>query len=101
MNDLYPLLMTPLFDPAARGAGATCRPFYSQRFSEKIRRVPGLREITARCKMVHLQESHLPSWHPSTSGSWWEMRPKTRDRFPLLAKFLFPQEKLSVQVSPG
>ena len=98
MNDLYPLLMTPLFDPRPWGR-FDLSPIYSQRFSEKI----GESWLTGdHCKV---QNGALSGKSLAELASQYKRQlvgdaPKVDDRFPLLAKFLFPQEKLSVQVHP-
>src|SRR6202049_4737622 len=99
MNDLYPLLMSPVFDPRPWG-GLDLSPIYpNHRFEEKIGeswltgdegkvangplRGKSLAELSARYGRDLVGEAA----HDSS-------------RFPLLTKFLFPHEKLSVQVHP-
>jgi mannose-6-phosphate isomerase len=98
MSELYPLLMTPLFDPRPWGR-FDLSPIYERRFDEKI----GESWLTGdNCKIQN---------GPLATKSLAEIALKFKrqlvgdaapnpDRFPLLAKFLFPQEKLSVQVHP-
>jgi mannose-6-phosphate isomerase len=98
MSDLYPLLMTPLFDPRPWGT-YDLSPIYPQQFKEKI----GESWLTGdNCKVQN---------GPLAGKSLAELAAKYRrelvgdtspneSRFPLLAKFLFPHEKLSVQVHP-
>ena len=98
MSKLYPLLMTPLFDPRPWGT-LDLSPIYDRRFQEKI----GESWLTGdHCKIQN---------GPLASRSLAEVASEFRrdlvgdaapnpDRFPLLAKFLFPHEKLSVQVHP-
>lgn len=98
MSDLYPLLMTPLFDPRPWGTH-DLSPIYPQQFKEKI----GESWLTGdHCKVrngplagkslaelaAHFRRELVGDTSPDES------------RFPLLAKFLFPHEKLSVQVHP-
>lgn len=90
--------MTPLFDPRPWGR-FDLSPVYSRRFDEKI----GESWLTGdNCKVQN---------GPLTGASLAELAgrfrrdlvgeaPQHGDRFPLLMKFLFPQEKLSVQVHP-
>jgi mannose-6-phosphate isomerase len=99
MNELYPLLMSPAFD--ARPWGTTdLSPIYpNHHFSEKI----GEAWLTGdQCKVAN---------GPLTGKSLIELAlqygrklvgdaARDASRFPLLVKFLFPQEKLSVQVHP-
>lgn len=98
MSKLYPLLMMPLFDPRPWGA-LDLSPIYDRRFAEKI----GESWLTGdHCK---IQNGALASRSLAELASEFkrdlvgEAAPNA-DRFPLLAKFLFPHEKLSVQVHP-
>ena len=98
MSDLYPLLMQPLFDPRPWGTN-DLSPIYSQRFNEKI----GESWLTGdHCKV---QNGRFAGKTLAELASEYqrelvgEAAPNS-DRFPLLAKFLFPYEKLSVQVHP-
>jgi mannose-6-phosphate isomerase len=98
MIELYPLLMQPRFDPRPWGTHDLA-PIYSRRFEEKI----GESWLTGDDSKVgngplagrplsevalHYQRQLVGDAAPYP------------DRFPLLAKFLFPHEKLSVQVHP-
>jgi mannose-6-phosphate isomerase len=98
MNGLYPLRMTPLFDPRPWGR-FDLSPVYDRRFTEKI----GESWLTGdNCT---IQNGALAGKSLGEVGSIFK-RALVGDaapdagRFPLLAKFLFPQEKLSVQVHP-
>jgi mannose-6-phosphate isomerase len=98
MSEVYPLLMTPLFDPRPWGR-FDLSPIYERRFKQKI----GESWLTGdHCK---IQNGPLAEKSLAEAASQFkrelvgEAAPKP-DRFPLLAKFLFPQEKLSVQVHP-
>jgi len=98
MSNLYPFLMTPLFDPRPWGR-LDLAPIYDRRFSEKI----GESWLTGdNCK---IQNGPLAGRSLSEAASRFKRElvgdaAPNDDRFPLLAKFLFPQEKLSVQVHP-
>jgi mannose-6-phosphate isomerase len=98
MTELYPLLMTPLFDPRPWGR-FDLSPIYSQHFNEKI----GESWLTGdNCKVqngAHAGKS-LAELSSRYQRELVGEAPKDSDRFPLLLKFLFPQEKLSVQVHP-
>lgn len=90
--------MQPLFDPRPWGT-LDLSPIYSQTFAEKI----GESWLTGdHCK---IQNGPLAGKSLAEAASQLkrelvgEAAPDS-DRFPLLAKFLFPQEKLSVQVHP-
>jgi len=99
MSDLYPLLMQPLFDPRPWGT-LDLSPIYSQRFHEKI----GESWLTGdHCK---IQNGSLAGKSLAEVASQYKRElvgdgPADESRFPLLAKFLFPHEKLSVQVHPN
>src|SRR6266849_352146 len=98
MSELYPLLMTPLFDPRPWGA-RDLSPIYPQQFKEKI----GESWLTGdHCKV---QNGELVGKSLSELALQYKRElvgeaPADDSRFPLLAKFLFPHEKLSVQVHP-
>lgn len=98
MSDLYPLLMQPLFDPRPWGT-LDLSPIYSRRFDEKI----GESWLTGdHCK---IQNGSFAGKSLAELASRFKRKlvgdaPSDERRFPLLAKFLFPHEKLSVQVHP-
>jgi mannose-6-phosphate isomerase len=98
MSELYPLLMTPLFDPRPWGT-YDLAPIYSKKFDEKI----GESWLTGdNCKV---QNGQLAGKSLSELATQYKRKlvgdsPVDENRFPLLAKFLFPHEKLSVQVHP-
>jgi mannose-6-phosphate isomerase len=99
MPDLYPLLMSPIFDPRPWGTDDLSPIYPSHRFEEKIGeawltgdnskvangplRGKSLAELSAQYEKKLVGEAATDSI-----------------RFPLLTKFLFPHEKLSVQVHP-
>src|ERR1700727_493367 len=99
MGNLYPLLMLPAFDPRPWGTQDLSPVYPHRRFEEKI----GEAWLTGDdCKVAN---------GPFTGQSLAQVSEKfqrelvgeaARDsrRFPLLLKFLFPHEKLSVQVHP-
>lgn len=98
MNELYPLLMTPLFDPRPWGR-LDLSPIYDRRFKQPI----GESWLTGdNCK---IQSGPLAGKSLQELASQYKRKlvgdaAPNETRFPLLAKFLFPQEKLSVQVHP-
>jgi mannose-6-phosphate isomerase len=98
MNDLYPFLMQPLFDPRPWGT-LDLSPIYPQRSKEKI----GESWLTGdHCK---IQNGPLAGKSLAELASQYKRKlvggaAAEEGRFPLLAKFLFPHEKLSVQVHP-
>jgi mannose-6-phosphate isomerase len=99
MSELYPLLMSPVFDPRPWGTFDLSPIYPNHKFSEKI----GESWLTGDdCRVAK---------GPSSGETLGELSEKfgaelvgeaARDakRFPLLLKFLFPHEKLSVQVHP-
>ena len=98
MSKLYPLLMKPLFDPRPWGR-LDLAPIYAQKFQEKI----GESWLTGD----HCQVANGPLAGKRLSELAVDYRrllvgdaPADDRRFPLLLKFLFPEEKLSVQVHP-
>lgn len=98
MSDLYPLLMTPLFDPRPWGVH-DLSPIYARRFAEKI----GESWLTGdHCKVQNgpLAGRSLAELVSQYRRELVGEAPADDRRFPLLAKFLFPNEKLSVQVHP-
>ena len=90
--------MTPLFDPRPWGT-YDLAPIYSKKFDEKI----GESWLTGdHCKV---QNGALAGKSLSELAIQYKRElvgdaPVNEGRFPLLAKFLFPHEKLSVQVHP-
>src|SRR5690242_9104949 len=99
MTALYPFLMTPVFDPRPWGT-IDLSPIYPNRtFSEKI----GESWLTGdHCKVANGPLSERSLAELSTEYGPELVGDAARDpkRFPLLMKFLFPHEKLSVQVHP-
>lgn len=98
MVKLYPLLMNPLFDPRPWGR-FDLAPIYSQHFQEKI----GESWLTGdNCKVGNgpLAGKSLSDLSSEYRRALVGEAPLDDQRFPLLLKFLFPQEKLSVQVHP-
>jgi mannose-6-phosphate isomerase len=90
--------MTPLFDPRPWGTN-DLSPIYPQQFKEKI----GESWLTGdHCKV---QNGPLAGKSLAELAALYKRElvgdaPTDDGRFPLLAKFLFPHEKLSVQVHP-
>jgi len=99
MNSLYPFLMQPAFDPRPWGTTNLAPIYPNHKFSEKI----GESWLTGdACKV-----SNGPLANRTLSDLSQEFGPalvgsaaREATRFPLLLKFLFPEEKLSVQVHP-
>src|SRR5262249_27334880 len=98
MSELYPFLMMPLFDPRPWGTH-DLSPVYPKTFDEKI----GESWLTGdHCKVQNgpLAERSLGDLASEYERELVGEAPADQFRFPLLAKFLFPHEKLSVQVHP-
>ena len=99
MNQLYPLLMQPAFDPRPWGTQNLAPIYPNHRFEEKI----GEAWLTGDdCKVANGPLSGKSLAELSTQFGrdlLGDTAPDPR-RFPLLLKFLFPHEKLSVQVHP-
>jgi mannose-6-phosphate isomerase len=99
MENLYPFLMLPAFDPRPWGSRDLSPIFPNHQFAEKI----GEAWLTGDdCKVANAPcagktLSQLSQQYECDLVG--EVAPDPK-RFPLLAKFLFPHEKLSVQVHP-
>jgi len=98
MSDLYPLLMMPLFDPRPWGR-LDLSPIYTQRFNEKIGE-SWLTGDNGRVQNGPLAGKTLAELASRFGRNLVGEAPNDGGRFPLLMKFLFPAEKLSVQVHP-
>jgi len=99
MSELYPLLMKPAFDPRPWGA-RELSPIYPGRvFEEKI----GEAWLTGdACYVANgpLRGKTLAELSSQFGRELVGQAAPDPARFPLLLKFLFPHEKLSVQVHP-
>jgi len=99
MRDLYPLLMLPGFDPRPWGTYDLSPIYPNRKFEEKI----GEAWLTGDdCKVANGPLAGQTLAQISTKFQRALVGESARDaaRFPLLLKFLFPHEKLSVQVHP-
>jgi mannose-6-phosphate isomerase len=98
MEKLYPLLMKPLFDPRPWGR-FDLSPIYPRKFDEKIGEswLTGDNCIVQNGPLAGKALAELSAQHQRELVG---QAPRDGNRFPLLMKFLFPQEKLSVQVHP-
>jgi mannose-6-phosphate isomerase len=99
MSDLYPFRMQPLFDPRPWGT-TNLSPIYPEhKFDEKI----GEAWLTGdACKVTNgpLAGRTLAELSEECGEALVGETARDARRFPLLLKFLFPHEKLSVQVHP-
>jgi mannose-6-phosphate isomerase len=99
MSQLYPFLMQPAFDPRPWGTQDLSPVYPNHRFEEKI----GEAWLTGdACKVANGPWAGR-SLHELSSLFGRELVGETAsgdNRFPLLLKFLFPHDKLSVQVHP-
>jgi mannose-6-phosphate isomerase len=99
MNDLYPLLMSPVFDPRPWGTTDLSPIYPNHRFAEKI----GESWLTGDDGKVAngpLRGRALGELSTQYGRELVGEAANHCGRFPLLTKFLFPHEKLSVQVHP-
>src|SRR5947208_6024926 len=99
MSELYPLLMTPAFDARPWGTLDLSPIYTNQRFEEKI----GEAWLTGdACKVANgpLRGQSLAGLSTEFGRELVGEAARDPKRFPLLLKFLFPHEKLSVQVHP-
>lgn len=99
MSQLYPFLMSPAFDPRPWGTLDLSPIYPNQKFSEKIGEAWLTGEncvvtngLLAKRTLAELSKEFGPELVGTAA--------RDRERFPLLTKFLFPAEKLSVQVHP-
>src|SRR5271157_3658185 len=99
MGNLYPLLMLPGFDPRPWGTHDLSPIYPNHRFEEKI----GEAWLTGDdCKVANgpLTGKTLSQLSEEYQSELVGEAARDARRFPLLLKFLFPHEKLSVQVHP-
>jgi mannose-6-phosphate isomerase len=99
MIDLYPLLMSPSFDPRPWGTLDLSPIYPGHRFEEKI----GESWLTGDNSKVAngpLRGNTLAELSAQYGRKLVGESANDPTRFPLLTKFLFPHEKLSVQVHP-
>jgi mannose-6-phosphate isomerase len=99
MDNLYPFLMLPAFDPRPWGAQDLSPIYPNHKFAEKIGEawLSGDDCKVANGPLTGKTLSRLSEEHQRNLVGDAARDPK---RFPLLLKFLFPHEKLSVQVHP-
>lgn len=99
MERLYPLLMSPAFDPRPWGTLDLSPIYPNQKFEEKI----GEAWLTGdNCQVTNgpLAKRSLADLSKEFGPELVGIVAPDPQRFPLLVKFLFPEEKLSVQVHP-
>jgi len=99
MGNLYPLLMLPAFDPRPWGARDLSPIYPNHKFEEKI----GEAWLSGDdCKVANgpLKGKTLSRLSEEYQRELVGETARDSGRFPLLLKFLFPHEKLSVQVHP-
>jgi len=99
MIQLYPLLMSPAFDPRPWGTLDLSPIYPNQKFAEKI----GEAWLTGdNCQVTNgpLAWRTLADLSKQYRRELVGAAAPDPQRFPLLVKFLFPAEKLSVQVHP-
>ncbi|HYM74710.1 MAG TPA: type I phosphomannose isomerase catalytic subunit [Candidatus Dormibacteraeota bacterium] len=99
MGNLYPLLMQPGFDPRPWGTLDLSPIYPNHKFGEKI----GEAWLSGDdCKVANgpLQDKSLAQLSEQYQRELVGEAARDAKRFPLLLKFLFPHQKLSVQVHP-
>ena len=99
MTQLYPLLMSPAFDPRPWGTLDLAPIYPNQKFNEKIGEawLTGDNCVVTNGPLARRTLAELSKgFGPELVGT----AARDPQRFPLLLKFLFPAEKLSVQVHP-
>ena len=99
MTQLYPLLMSPAFDPRPWGTLDLSAIYPNHKFNESI----GEAWLTGdNCVVVNgpLAKRTLADLSKELGAELVGTAARDPQRFPLLLKFLFPEEKLSVQVHP-
>jgi mannose-6-phosphate isomerase len=99
MSQLYPFLMVPDFDPRPWGTQDLSPIYPNHRFEQKI----GEAWLTGdACKVANgpLRGKSLSELSAQYGRELVGDAARDPKRFPLLLKFLFPHEKLSVQVHP-
>jgi mannose-6-phosphate isomerase len=99
MTELYPLLMSPVFDPRPWGTTDLSPIYPNHRFAEKI----GESWLTGDDGKVAngpLKGKSLAELSTEYGRDLVGDAANDCGRFPLLTKFLFPHEKLSIQVHP-
>jgi len=99
MTQLYPLLMTPVFDPRPWGTLDLAPIYPNHKFNERIGEawLTGDNCAVSNGPLAKRTLSELSKeFGPELVGT----AAPDQQRFPLLLKFLFPEEKLSVQVHP-
>jgi mannose-6-phosphate isomerase len=99
MNDLYPLLMSPVFDPRPWGTLDLSPIYPNHRFEEKIGE-SWLTGDEGKVANGPLRGKSLAELSVKYGRELVGEAANDCSRFPLLTKFLFPHEKLSVQVHP-
>ena len=99
MPQLYPLLMSPAFDPRPWGTLDLSAIYPNAKFNERI----GEAWLTGdHCVVANgpLAKRSLADLSKEFGSALVGTAARDPQRFPLLLKFLFPEEKLSVQVHP-
>jgi mannose-6-phosphate isomerase len=99
MTQLYPLLMQPAFDPRPWGTLDLSAIYPNHKFNERI----GEAWLTGdNCVVANgpLAKRSLADLSREFGAQLVGTAARDSQRFPLLLKFLFPEENLSVQVHP-
>src|SRR6202163_2746303 len=99
MTQLYPFLMSPAFDPRPWGTLDLSAIYPNAKFNERIGEA-WLTGDNCVCANGPLAKKSLATLSREFGSELVGTAARDPQRFPLLLKFLFPEEKLSVQVHP-
>src|ERR1700686_2225092 len=99
MPQLYPLLMSPVFDPRPWGTLDLSAIYPNHKFNERIGEA-GLTGDNCVGANGPVAKRSLADLSKEFGSDLVGTAARAPQRFPLLLKFLFPEEKLSVQVHP-
>ncbi|MGD1215077.1 MAG: type I phosphomannose isomerase catalytic subunit [Terriglobales bacterium] len=99
MTQLYPLLMSPAFDPRPWGTLDLSAIYPNHKFNERIGEAWLTGDNCVVSNGPHANRS-LADLSKEFGSALVGTTARDPQRFPLLLKFLFPEEKLSVQVHP-
>ncbi|MGA2696968.1 MAG: type I phosphomannose isomerase catalytic subunit [Terriglobales bacterium] len=99
MPQLYPLLMAPMFDPRPWGTTDLAPIYPNHHFDQKIGE-SWLTGDNGKVANGAFKAKTLAELSKELGPELVGDAPADQHRFPLLLKFLFPAEKLSVQVHP-
>ena len=100
MTQLYPLLMSPAFDPRPWGTLDLSADLSESQIQRDASERPGSPATTAWSQTARWRNDRSADLSKEFGAELVGTAARDPQRFPLLLKFLFPEEKLSVQVHP-